>query len=104
MLDLTRIEVQTYLFERLDTLLCEYPISYLKWDMNRAIHQPGDQYGRAVGHHQTRALYHLLERIRSAHPKVEIESLLTASGHRIAMMRLIDCAFKGASQCFFLQR
>ena len=79
-LDLTRIEVQTYLFERLDTLLCEYPISYLKWDMNRAIHQPGDQYGRAVGHHQTRALYHLLERIRSAHPKVEIESCSSGGG------------------------
>jgi alpha-galactosidase len=48
--------------------------------MNRTIHQPGDQYGRAVGHHQTRALYHLLERIRSAHPKVEIESCSSGGG------------------------
>jgi len=42
-LDLTRVKVQDYLFERLDALLNEYPISYLKWDMNRAIHQPGDR-------------------------------------------------------------
>jgi alpha-galactosidase len=79
-LDLTRKEVQTYLFDRLDALLCEYPISYLKWDMNRAIHQPGDQHGRAVGHHQTRALYDLLERTRSAHPTVEIESCSSGGG------------------------
>ena len=79
-LDLTRVEVQDYLFERLDALLNEYPISYLKWDMNRAIHQPGDQNGRAVGHKQTRSLYKLLARIRSAHPEVEIESCSSGGG------------------------
>ena len=79
-LDLTRVEVQNYLFKRLDALLSEYPISYLKWDMNRAIHQPGDQNGRAVGHKQTRSLYKLLARIRSAHPDVEIESCSSGGG------------------------
>ncbi|MDG1323097.1 MAG: alpha-galactosidase, partial [Porticoccaceae bacterium] len=79
-LDLTRVKVQDYLFERLDALLNEYPISYLKWDMNRAIHQPGDQNGRAVGHKQTRSLYKLLARIRSAHPEVEIESCSSGGG------------------------
>ena len=79
-LDLTRVEVQDYLFERLDALLNEYPISYLKWDMNRAIHQPGDQNGHAVGHKQTRSLYKLLARIRSAHPEVEIESCSSGGG------------------------
>lgn len=79
-LDLTRVEVTDYLFERLDALLNEYPISYLKWDMNRAIHQPGDQNGRAVGHKQTRSLYKLLARIRSAHPEVELESCSSGGG------------------------
>ena len=79
-LDLTRTEVQTYLFERLDALLTEYSISYLKWDMNRAVYQPNDQGGRAVGHYQTNALYTLLGRLRAAHPAVEIESCSSGGG------------------------
>jgi len=79
-LDLTRTEVQTYLFERLDTLLTEYSINYLKWDMNRAVYQPNNQGGRAVGHHQTNALYTLLARLRAAHPTVEIESCSSGGG------------------------
>ena len=79
-LDLTRTEVQTYLFERLDALLTEYSISYLKWDMNRAVYQPNNQGGRAVGHYQTNALYTLLGRLRAAHPAVEIESCSSGGG------------------------
>lgn len=73
-LDLTRKEVQDYLFERIDALLTEYDITYLKWDMNRDLNQPGDKDGRAVTHYQTLAFYELLERVRSAHASVEIES------------------------------
>ena len=79
-LDLTRVEVQHYLFERLDALLTDYAIGYLKWDMNRALYQPGNQDGRAVGHDQTVALYHLLQRLRAVHPKVEIESCSSGGG------------------------
>ena len=79
-LDLTRDEVKNYLFERVNDLLTEYPISYLKWDMNRDIHQPGDQRGRAVGHEQTIGIYRLLSRIRDAHPEVEIESCSSGGG------------------------
>ena len=73
-LDLTRSEVSDYLFERLDALLKEYPITYLKWDMNRNLDQPGDAEGRAATHRQTLAFYALLARVRAAHPDVEIES------------------------------
>ena len=73
-LDLTRQEVQDYLFERIDSLLSEYNITYLKWDMNRDLNQPGNHEGRAVTHYQTLALYDLLKRVRAAHPNVEIES------------------------------
>ena len=79
-LDLSRNEVCEYLFERMDALLTEYPITYLKWDMNRSLSQPGGQDGRAATHRQTRALYALLSRIRSAHPKVEIESCASGGG------------------------
>lgn len=73
-LDLTRPEVETWLFEHLNALLNEYPITYLKWDMNRDLLQAADQYGRAATHEQTLALYRLLDRVRRTHPSVEIES------------------------------
>ncbi len=72
-LDLTRDEVREYLFERLDSLLAELNIRYLKWDMNRDINHPGSK-GRASIHDQTRALYELLGKLRLRHPGVEIES------------------------------
>lgn len=72
-LDLTKAEVTAYLFERLDALLTEHDIAYLKWDMNRDIHHPGND-GQAVTHRQTLAVYELIERVRRAHPLVEIES------------------------------
>ena len=73
-LDLARAEVSDYLFERIDNLLSEYPITYLKWDMNRNLEQPGGADGRASVHRQTLAVYALMARLRRAHPKVEIES------------------------------
>ena len=79
-LDLTRTEVQDYLFNSIDVLLNQYPIAYLKWDMNRVINQPGNANGRAVTHYQTLALYELLRRVRAAHPKVEIESCSSGGG------------------------
>ena len=79
-LDLSRSDVQQYLFNALNTLLSEYPISYLKWDMNRAIHQPGNGQGRAAVHSQTQALYQLLAKIRKAYPQLEIESCASGGG------------------------
>jgi alpha-galactosidase len=79
-LDLTRSEVQSYLFERLNDLLSEYPIDYLKWDMNRTNFQPGNAHGQAVGHSQTLAVYQLMSRLRQAHPSVEIESCCSGGG------------------------
>ncbi|GAB5379103.1 MAG: alpha-galactosidase [Aliiglaciecola sp.] len=73
-LDLTRQEVFDYLYERLDSLLSENNIAYIKWDMNRDINQPGDQYFKPAVHRQTKALYALLDAVKKAHPNVEIES------------------------------
>ncbi len=79
-LDLTRTDVTAYLYERLDALLSAYPIAYLKWDMNRDSLLPGDASGRAAMHRQTIALYGLIDRLRTAHPKVEIESCASGGG------------------------
>ncbi|WP_372525888.1 alpha-galactosidase [Piscinibacter sp.] len=76
-LDLSRDEVIEYLFGKLDGLLREVPIAYLKWDMNRDLATAATgagHRGRAAYRRHTLALYGLLERLRQAHPRVEIES------------------------------
>jgi alpha-galactosidase len=71
-LDMGRAQVREYLFTRLDALLREYPIAYLKWDHNR------DLFPSAPG--QTQGFYDLVDRLRTAHPKVEIESCSSGGG------------------------
>ncbi|MEO1553991.1 MAG: alpha-galactosidase [Pseudomonadota bacterium] len=78
-LDLTRPEVSNYLFDRMHKLLSAHEISYVKWDMNRDVHHPGSR-GHPVISQQTRALYSLIERLRDAHPNLEIESCSSGGG------------------------
>ncbi|MBL0923560.1 MAG: alpha-galactosidase [Sphingomonadaceae bacterium] len=73
-LDISRPDVAEYLFERIDAILSDHDISYIKWDMNRDLSHPGGTDGMARAAAQVRALYALLDRIRAAHPHVEIES------------------------------
>ncbi|MEB3414635.1 alpha-galactosidase [Alteriqipengyuania sp. WL0013] len=72
-LDLTKPELGEYLFARLDAIVRELGVAYIKWDMNRDTHHPVSA-GRAAMHGQTRALYQLIDRLRAAHPELEIES------------------------------
>jgi alpha-galactosidase len=82
-LDMTRQEVCDYLFEQIDDVLSSYPaISYIKWDMNRDINHTGDQHGLSAIHKQTIAVYDLIQRVKIAHPHVEIESC-SSGGARI---------------------
>lgn len=78
-LDLTRPEVSEYLFVHLHKLLSDHDISYVKWDMNRDVHHPGSR-GRPAISRQTRALYALIDRVRTAHPDLEIESCSSGGG------------------------
>ncbi len=79
-LDLSRAEVSDFLFDRIDGLLRQYNIQYIKWDMNRDLTQPGNKDGIASVHAQTNAVYTLIARIRAAHPQVEIESCASGGG------------------------
>ena len=79
-LDLTNENVTNYLYERLGSLLTEYQISYLKWDMNRDLVLPGDRAGNAAVHRQTSELYALIDRLRDGFPNVEIESCASGGG------------------------
>jgi alpha-galactosidase len=72
-LDMSREDVRDYLFEKIDALLSTYDISYVKWDHNRPL------VGGA-SHQQTRGFYNLLERLTTAHPKVQFESCASGGG------------------------
>ena len=78
-LDLTRPDVAEAIFVQLTVLLAAHPIAYLKWDMNRDLTH-GVSAGRAAAHRQTLAVYALIDRLRSAHPGVEIESCASGGG------------------------
>lgn len=78
-LDLTRPEVLAHVFETLDGLLRRHTIDYLKWDHNRTLTEAAADGGPGhVG--QTKGLYALLDRLRAAHPEVEIESCASGGG------------------------
>ncbi len=89
-LDLTRPEVSDHLFARIDALLSDHAIGYLKWDMNRDLTHPASA-GRPASHNQTLAVYALIDRIRAAHPGVEIESCASGGGRAdYAILRRTD--------------
>ena len=73
-LDLTRREVCDYLFERVDSLVRELGIAYIKWDMNRDIQHPSGGEGRPVAGQQVHALYRLIAALRDHHPGLVIET------------------------------
>ncbi|MEO9152968.1 MAG: alpha-galactosidase [Lapillicoccus sp.] len=80
-LDLSQRGAWDYLIERLDSLLTEYPIDFLKWDLNRDIIDGGrSPRGEAAVHLNTVAVYALLDEIRRRHPRVEIESCAGGGG------------------------
>ncbi|GAA3599506.1 alpha-galactosidase [Nonomuraea rosea] len=71
-----------FLFDRIDALMCEYAIDYIKWDHNRELHEASrrDAGGRAGVRAQTEALYRLLDALRTKHRSLEIESCASGGG------------------------
>ncbi|KQW27983.1 alpha-galactosidase [Rhizobium sp. Root274] len=79
-LDLSRPEVSDYLFGKIDAVLSNHAVSYIKWDMNRDLTHAAGRDGKAKIAAQTRAVYALMDRVRAAHPDVEIESCASGGG------------------------
>jgi alpha-galactosidase len=97
-LDLTRPEVHGYLLERLDALVSEYNLDYLKWDHNRDLVDAGSSGGAAAVHAQTLAVYALLDALRQRHPGLEIESC-SSGGARVDLGVLARTDRVWASDC-----
>lgn len=104
-LDLAREDVRDHLFGVLDRLVRELPIACLKWDHNRGL-SPGG------GHAQTAGAYALIDRLRRAHPALEIEACaggggrtdagMAARAHRFWTSDCIDAVSRVAMQRGFL--
>ncbi len=79
-LDLSRAEAFDHVFGQMHAVLAAHAVSSIKWDMNRDLAGAGGADGRAATARQTRAVYALMDRIRAAHPTVEIESCASGGG------------------------
>jgi alpha-galactosidase len=79
-LDLAHPDAFAEILVRLDALLTDHDVSYVKWDMNRAHVQGSSASGAAGTHAQTLALYELLDELRRRHPGVEFESCASGGG------------------------
>ena len=71
-LDMARPEVRDFVFKHMAAILSRHPIDYLKLDHNRVLPTPDAA--------QTRGTYALLDRLRDAFPKVEMESCASGGG------------------------
>ncbi|MBQ7915632.1 MAG: alpha-galactosidase [Firmicutes bacterium] len=84
-LDMSRPDVRDYLFERMDTILNEAQIEYIKWDFNRNITEaasallPAHQQ-KEIFHRYVLGLYELLERLLTAHPDLLLEGCSGGGG------------------------
>jgi alpha-galactosidase len=84
-LNLARSDVKEYIFGVLDKLATENNIRYFKWDMNRAVSEPGWPDAGPVEQRKlwvdyVRNLYEIIDRLRAKHPKLEIESCSGGGG------------------------
>ena len=112
-LDIARPEVAAYLFDKLHALLASLPIGYIKWDHNRDLATAADAQGRPAWRAQVHAAYALMDRLRAAHPALEIESCSGGGGridfamlsrtHRVWTSDCIDALTRVRIQRSFLQ-
>ncbi len=98
-LDLTNPAAYDYILERLDALLTEYPIAFLKWDHNRDLVEAGSgPSGAPAVHRQTLSTYRLMAELRRRHPGLEIESC-SSGGARVDLGILQHTDRIWASDC-----
>lgn len=82
-LNMTREDVQDYIFKTLDELLSNHNIKYIKWDMNRPFSETGAenlQNPKMYSYLHTMAVYNIVDRLKEKHPDVAIESCASGGG------------------------
>ncbi len=82
-LNMTRKDVQEYIFERMDEMLTNHNIKYIKWDMNRPLSETGAENlecPQELWYRHTQAVYDIVDRLKEKHPDVCIESCSSGGG------------------------
>ncbi|MCA9988051.1 MAG: alpha-galactosidase, partial [Anaerolineales bacterium] len=79
-LDYGRSEVIDHIFNALDSLLAQYNISFIKWDMNRNVSEPGSVVGNAIWQAHVAGVYGIIDRLRGKYPHLTIESCSGGGG------------------------
>ena len=98
-LNLAKADVREHLLEVLDDLLTDHEISFIKWDMNRPISEPGwpetpPERQREVWVRHVWGVYEILERLREKHPGVIFETCSGGGGRiDLGIFRFTDQAW-----------
>ncbi len=82
-LNMTKPEVQNYLYNCLNKLLTDHNIKYIKWDMNRPFSEVGAEnleHPKMLWYLHTKAVYDLVDRLRKEHPHVQFECCSSGGG------------------------
>lgn len=82
-LNMTRSDVQEYIFTAIDNLLSSHNIKYIKWDMNRPFSETGAENldnPKMYSYLHTMAVYSIVDRLKNLHPDVAIESCASGGG------------------------
>ena len=82
-LNMTRKDVQDYIFERMDEMLTNHNIKYIKWDMNRPLSETGAENlecPQELWYRHTQAVYGIVDKLKEKHPDVCIESCSSGGG------------------------
>jgi alpha-galactosidase len=89
-LDLTNPNCYQHVFDQTNKILTDFDISYIKWDHNRPLVDPGHN-GKAAVHEQTKALYRLFTELKANHPGLEIESCASGGGRvDLGIAQIVD--------------
>ena len=95
-LNMARDDVRDHIFSVLDKLVSENHIEFLKWDMNRHFGEPGwpevpvaEQ--KEIWVKYVDNVYFIIDRLRSAHPGLEIESCSGGGGRiDLGILKRVD--------------
>jgi alpha-galactosidase len=82
-LDLGRTEVVDWIESTLTQLLTRYPITFLKWDMNRPVTdggRPGDPRSGRWSIDHVAGYYHVMDMLRRDFPRVTVEACAGGGG------------------------
>ena len=77
-LDMTKVEVQNFVYQMLDDLLSYHEIDYIKWDANRPISQTN--LHKDIWYRHIEAVYDIVKKLKEKHPNVLFEACASGGG------------------------